>query len=465
MKSRLRQFIAFITHHAGNYENLRRVIGWLFLLEATFIAVVVVAGLFILNTALHAYVKQQLIERLQDRVAGVAATIESAVPHEFFDIGPMLEAQYQDEIKRIVRRQGQKEKGEYYFLYNKQGVLLAHGGKPESEGSTFRGYMDENGIPVIQRLESIAMNGRDVLEYKWEKPNDTGVHRKIGYARMLRGSEWWVGSGIYVDEIDKAIGTRNLLYGFAGLFLVLLIGSTLLVFWWILEIGQAMIHRMQALARTTDRERCYFALVLHHMVGELTVPLKRKLTNVEQTVDAATRQTLVEEASAYIDAFDSKCRDLEYDIYPLVARRHGLGTALKYWIEEVTEDRDSPEVDLTIDDLVVRSDAGRECALYLVAQGLFQNVLKHAEASKVRIALTYKEPNVTLTMTDTGKGFNVEATVNQASREQSRFGLPGMIAQVEVYEGSLDIVSSIGQGTTVCVSMPWPKLAEVENVL
>lgn len=414
---------------------------------------------------------------IQHVVEAVAATIESTISGK---IGPELGLDQREAVKRIIRgakfeksNTGLEVWNGYFFLYDMEGRCIAHGIDRDKEGELLLDLTDEDGLPLVKMLRDKSLHGGGFLKYKWRKPGRQTTSPKISYAKSLRGDQWWLGAGVYVDEIesvvthavdkqnnDKLIAVGALIGTLVTLMLITLSSGNILS----RRISQPMVDRMQALARTANRERCYFAGVLHQMVGELIVGLKLKLTALAQPMDVATHQTLVTEASAYIDRFDGECQKLEHEIYPLVVQRHGAGTALKYWIEEVTEDLNSPEVDLAIDDSVVRSDTGRECALYLVVQGLFQNVLKHAEASKVRIALTYAAPNVTLTMTDNGKGFDVGAAMNQTSSGQSRFGLPGMLAQMEVYGGSLEIVSSFGQGTTVRITMPWPKQAETDNI-
>lgn len=166
-----------------------------------------------------------------------------------------------------------------------------------------------------------------------------------------------------------------------------------------------------------------------------------------------------------IDSFDDKCQNLEREIYPPSVRHHGVGTALKYKVKEMTTDHDAPEVDLTIDEAVPRSNPGRECALYRVAYGLFQNVLKSAQATQVRVVMTFQEEAVTLTVKDNGKGFDVDSVVHQPWSPRSRFGIQWMLAHAEMYEGRMEFISPPGQGTTVQVTMPWPTESETNSRL
>ena len=96
-----------------------------------------------------------------------------------------------------------------------------------------------------------------------------------------------------------------------------------------------------------------------------------------------------------------------------------------------------------------------ETTLYRVAQEGLTNVNRHAEASEVSIVLSVmsqgkgkrKHEQVSLIISDNGRGFDVE----QAT---SRLGLLGMSERLELVGGSLEVESSVGQGTSLYARVP-----------
>jgi signal transduction histidine kinase len=77
------------------------------------------------------------------------------------------------------------------------------------------------------------------------------------------------------------------------------------------------------------------------------------------------------------------------------------------------------------------------------------NVVKHAEATEVRIHLKYDENTVLLEMIDDGKGFELEA-----AHQRGGFGLQGIQERVQQLGGTLNIESVPLRGTHLSVKIP-----------
>ena len=88
-------------------------------------------------------------------------------------------------------------------------------------------------------------------------------------------------------------------------------------------------------------------------------------------------------------------------------------------------------------------------ALFRIAQELLTNVMRHAAASQVQLRLTRDGDNVTLDVTDNGKGISPERVTTTDS-----FGLRGMQERVSLLGGRFHIVGTSGVGTTAYASVP-----------
>jgi signal transduction histidine kinase len=93
-----------------------------------------------------------------------------------------------------------------------------------------------------------------------------------------------------------------------------------------------------------------------------------------------------------------------------------------------------------------------EMALYRIAQEALQNVLKHAEASSVRVALEVGDDGVRLVVADDGRGFTQESVADAEGRHS--YGMVGMRERAALIGAQLSVFSKPGKGTTLEVLVP-----------
>ena len=90
-----------------------------------------------------------------------------------------------------------------------------------------------------------------------------------------------------------------------------------------------------------------------------------------------------------------------------------------------------------------------ETTLYRMAQEALMNASKHASPKAVSILIHRNPTEVRLVVEDDGKGFDVTEALAGA-----RLGLLGMRERAHLPGGAMTVESSIGSGTTICVSVP-----------
>ena len=94
-----------------------------------------------------------------------------------------------------------------------------------------------------------------------------------------------------------------------------------------------------------------------------------------------------------------------------------------------------------------------EAALLRIAQGAVGNVVKHAEASRARITVTYEGDEVRLDVVDNGKGFD-PAAVESTPTGLGHIGLAAIRRRAQELGGEVVVESAPGEGTAVSASMP-----------
>ena len=85
--------------------------------------------------------------------------------------------------------------------------------------------------------------------------------------------------------------------------------------------------------------------------------------------------------------------------------------------------------------------------MYFSCLEALQNVAKHAGASRATITLSNGGGSLTFTVTDDGAGFG-------AARTSYGTGLQGIADRLAALDGTLDVRSETGEGTTVTGRLP-----------
>jgi len=89
-----------------------------------------------------------------------------------------------------------------------------------------------------------------------------------------------------------------------------------------------------------------------------------------------------------------------------------------------------------------------EASLYRIAQEALTNAVRHADAQRLSLTLEIKPDRVELMIEDNGGGFDV------AQVPKDRYGLIGLNERVKLLGGTMQIHSSIGEGTRLEVAVP-----------
>jgi signal transduction histidine kinase len=97
----------------------------------------------------------------------------------------------------------------------------------------------------------------------------------------------------------------------------------------------------------------------------------------------------------------------------------------------------------------VPNEAARVLLFNLVRELLF-NVVKHAEVSEATVTLAEDAEQLTLIVSDLGKGFDLAALEQTATG----LGLLGVRKRLELFDGCLKLVSAPGEGTYVTIRLP-----------
>ena len=120
------------------------------------------------------------------------------------------------EIKKMIvdaLRAIRFEKGSgYYFIVDLQGISQLHAAHPAFEKTSVLNLQDPRKKFIIRdMIDIVKQRGEGFYEYLWTKPAESGVdHKKISYVKLFKPFHWYIGTGLYVEDIEDQI-KRDLL--------------------------------------------------------------------------------------------------------------------------------------------------------------------------------------------------------------------------------------------------------------
>jgi two-component sensor histidine kinase len=138
-------------------------------------------------------------------------------------------------------------------------------------------------------------------------------------------------------------------------------------------------------------------------------------------------------------------RALIRDLHRSPIGRRGLAEAL----ESFAEDMSKGPTRVVTDVVEVSLPPPITLLIYQIAREATMNALKHAEANEIRISLADATDGVTLTISDDGRGFDINAP-----QPEGHFGSVMMRERALVAGGSYSRASEIGKGTTITATFP-----------
>jgi signal transduction histidine kinase len=191
------------------------------------------------------------------------------------------------------------------------------------------------------------------------------------------------------------------------------------------------------------------------IAGDLHDGVVQELTGVSLTLAAQGRAESVApqlalDASAAIRSSIKSLRSLLVEIYPPNLQEEGLQSAIGDLLSGLAVR--GIETRLVADLGSTSIDQDASALVYRAAQESLRNVLTHAAATEVRVALELDDGSLRLVVDDNGRGFSTDTLDERVA--EGHVGLRSLAGLVADLGGSLEVRSAPGTGTRVQVSVP-----------
>ncbi len=359
----------------------------------------------------------------------------------------------------------------YFYVYDQQGLTLVHPRQPELVGQNLWNRRDADGTYMIRELIARAHEGGGFQRYLWPKPSTGRIERKLGYSVELPRWGWMLGTGIYLDDVDRAAAklrgnllesVRKTLLGLAAVAMVAAIG----VFAGGLALNiseqrqadrklKVLAHRVVS---SQEEERARVSRELHDHICQLLVSIKYQFELVGHRLahPGAQPVTAIDREIGALSQAIGEVRRISHDLRPALLDDLGLPAALMHIGEELAR-RSGLTVRVSPHVQEERWPELQAVSLFRVAQEALRNVERHANARHVDIYLDDAGDRLELRITDDGAGFNVKDV--ELSKDRG-IGLTNMRERVERNGGSFQLLSHPGH-TALVASFPladttWP---------
>jgi signal transduction histidine kinase len=204
------------------------------------------------------------------------------------------------------------------------------------------------------------------------------------------------------------------------------------------------------LQHAQEEERARLSRGLHDELGGVLLAARMDVTWLQRNPprDSGEYGERLERIRTALDqGIDLKRRVVE-ELRPTLLDTMGLVAALRWQVEETCRRAGIACRERFPEDEPALSRAGA-ITLFRVAQEALANVVKHAGAREVEIALEYNDREVLLTIGDDGVG-----TTPDAFARPKAHGVAGMRHRIHVLGGRLDITTASSGGTQVRVRVP-----------
>lgn len=200
-----------------------------------------------------------------------------------------------------------------------------------------------------------------------------------------------------------------------------------------------------------EQERTRLAKDLHDGLGGMLSGIKYSLSNMKENLIMTPGNAQVFERS--IDMLDSSIKEMRrvaHNMMPEMLIKYGLNIALQEYCAEINN---SGVVQVNYQPIGMEGANFEQTAaltIYRIVQELVNNTIKHAAAQNILVQPHVSDENkfLSLTVEDDGNGFDTTLL-----KDAKGIGWTNIQNRVEFLKGTIDIKSSLGNGTSILIEI------------
>lgn len=189
---------------------------------------------------------------------------------------------------------------------------------------------------------------------------------------------------------------------------------------------------------------------LHDNIGQIASLLKIYLGTIKYE-DSEKLKIKIEDSKELVNNLVMDVRLLSTTLNTEKLLKLDLTEAAK--IEALKLERtDLFKITVNVKGLILPMDSDKKLISFRILQEILNNIVKHSEAKNIIIDFNYGKSDLTLTVSDDGRGFNIEEAMSADSTTGN--GLVNMQNRAQALKGTIHFQSQPGMGSTTILKIP-----------
>jgi two-component system sensor histidine kinase DegS len=209
--------------------------------------------------------------------------------------------------------------------------------------------------------------------------------------------------------------------------------------------------------KAQEEERRRVAREIHDGPAQTLSSIVHKLEICERHIDTDLEKAREELKNLKRTVRDSliDVRRIIYDLRPMSIEDLGLIPTLEKYIEKF-----SLESDIQVNFQIIGvkrdiQDKNVTLTIFRIVQEALNNIRNHSNSKTAEVVIEFLPLRLVLKVSDRGIGFDSNEIKVDMDDTTGGFGLFSMKERIELLDGTLDIDSRVGKGTTIRVTIPY----------
>ena len=205
---------------------------------------------------------------------------------------------------------------------------------------------------------------------------------------------------------------------------------------------------IDAMLKGQEEERSRIAKDLHDGLGGMLSGTKLSFMNMKEVLILSPENAaLFDKSLNMLDNTIGDLRKVAHNLMPEALVKYGLYDAIRDFCDTAAA-ASSVKVDYQQMGTQRKLSNTAEVFIYRIIQELVNNALKHANAKQLIVQLTTGPSKINITVEDDGKGYD---TKTAAAKKGA--GLDNIQYRVQYFNGTIDTITSPGNGTSVNIEL------------
>jgi two-component system, NarL family, sensor kinase len=212
--------------------------------------------------------------------------------------------------------------------------------------------------------------------------------------------------------------------------------------------SQRQMELLQASLQSEEEERRRIAAELHDDIGATLASARLYLHQAEKT---AVDPAMIQQSGQLVDDSIRKVREVSHKLQPATLETLGLPAALEA-LADVYARSKSLNIVFERNDSVLRLSSHVELHIYRIVQELINNLVRHAAAKKVILAVLRAQDGITIELRHDGKGLS-QTRYEELLHSKSGIGLKNINNRVRFITGSIHFTENVS-GHSIQLNVP-----------